>query len=285
MTHRAGRPGTGIPRIWLLPILGVTVLLGVTAAGVLSRSVILDLVAWWPVWLLVAILTFLARGKRLGRVKVPGLVPLLATAALVVFVVGHVQGWQAMPSTTRALVGPPLDSIQSASLAASIDGEIRVERGGDHLYQVRPIRTGGSFGLPDAIEESQESLTSVRLVASAEPGFHSFGGWDILVNPYPTWSLSLRGHVEADLRGLRVTEADISGEGMVMLGTVETTTPVELSGVFELTVPEGVPVRLVGRAAVPTTWKKLSDGWRGPTVGQGWVVTIADGSSVTATGG
>ncbi|MCZ6737309.1 MAG: hypothetical protein O7B77_04970, partial [Actinobacteria bacterium] len=64
MTHRVAGSGRGVPRFWLLPIGVLIGMLGVTAADILSRSLFLDLAAWWPVWLAFIVLAFLGHGVR-----------------------------------------------------------------------------------------------------------------------------------------------------------------------------------------------------------------------------
>lgn len=78
MTHRAVGFGRGFPRAWLLPIGALTIILGVAASGRLSRSIVADLLAWWPIWLGLAITAYLLRERRLGNLRAAGLVPIIA---------------------------------------------------------------------------------------------------------------------------------------------------------------------------------------------------------------
>ena len=281
MTHRAAGADRSVPRIWLLPIFALTVILGVTAGGVLSRSLLLDLLAWWPVWLAITLLTVLARRRQLGRMRLSGLIPLLASAALIAFTAGHVYGWMVMPSAAQELNGPLADSATVAALSAGVDGDLRVGEGASLLYEVGPVRRGGDIGIPEAVEQVRESAISIILQEPSDPGFHSFSGWDILLSAIPAWSLTLEGHIEADLSGLRMTGLVLSGDGLVTLGLVESSTPASVSGAFELVVPSGFPVRILGAATVPATWEQLSDGWRSPASGEGWVISVREGSSLS----
>jgi hypothetical protein len=56
---------------------------------------------------------------------------------------------------------------------------------------------------------------------------------------------------------------------------------VTVSGAFELTVPAGTPVRVVGDAVVPSGWTLTDDGYVSPTSGEGWVISAGEGSSLT----
>lgn len=284
MTHRAAGSGRGVPRLWLLPMGVLTGMLAVTAVGTLSQSLVLDLAAWWPVWLIVIVMAVLVRRWRVGRVRVAGLVPLLATAALLALLAGHLQGWPVMPSSSSRLIGPA-ESSPTASLSAQIDGVVRIASGGGFLYQVEPVRLGGEIGIPEAIEQVQESSISVILQPPSDPGFYAFAGWNIVLSPSPTWVLALQGEIDADLSGLQVTELQLGGDGVVRLGSVSQPTPATISGEFELIVPDGVAVRVVGEAVVPENWQQLSDGWRGPTPGDGWVISVPPGGSLSVTYG
>ena len=285
MTHRAVGARGGVPRIWLLPIVVVTAILGVTATGLLSRSIVLDLLAWWPVWLLLVVLAVAARGRRIGKLRLPGLVPLITTAALVTFVVGHLLAWPIMPSTSQQLIGPVVGAETSAALSARLAGDLRLSAGADHLYEVDPLRFGGGIGVPEAIEQIQGSAVSIVLSPPADPGLYSFSGWDITVSTLPLWSLTLEGDMEADLTGLDVMALQVSGGGMVTLGEADTTVAASVSGDFEMIVSSAIPVRIVGSAVVPDSWQQLSDGARSPTPGEGWVVSVREGSTLTVTEG
>ncbi len=283
MTHRVAGSGRGVPRLWLLPIGVLAGILGVTAAGILSRSLFLDLVAWWPVWLGVIVVALLAHGRRVGRVKVAGLVPLLATAALLVFLAGHLQGWSVMPSSSSRLIGPTAEGSTTAALTARIDGVLRIVAGADFLYEVEPVRLGGEIGVPDAVEEFELAVVSVLLEPPSDPGFYAFAGWDIVLSSTPIWDLALEGEIDADLGGLQITGLVLDGDGVVRLGAVVQPTPASIMGEFQLIVPDGVAVRVVGMAAVPETWQQLSNGWRSPTPGEGWVISVPTGSLLSVT--
>src|SRR5690606_12373366 len=130
-TSRERRPG--VPVTWALPAgIFLGLLLGVFA-GVVSGAVLLDIIAWWPVWFVLGALAWRARGRRLGLVRASGLVPLLASVVAVVFLVAHVQGWPLMPSTSGRLIGPDTPFARAA-LVAEIDGWLRVDDDARFLY-------------------------------------------------------------------------------------------------------------------------------------------------------
>jgi hypothetical protein len=114
----------------------------------------------------------------------------------------------------------------------------------------------------------------------AEPGFYTFAGWDLELDPAPAWALSLGGILSADLTPMRVTELQVEGEGSVRLGTPSAETPVSVSGAFEIEVPEGSAVRVVGSAQVPEGWTETPDGWDSPAGAGGWVISVTEGSTL-----
>jgi hypothetical protein len=281
MTHTASGSSAGIPRAWLLPVAVLVAILLAAVFGFLSRSVVIDFVAWWPVWVLVGGLGFLARRRRWGKVRLSGLIPLFALAVLGIFLACHILGWDAMPSSAASLVGPSSDTATTAAMSARIEGKLEVRAGQTgFLYAVVPIRTGGDTGLPEAVERTQGTSMAVVLEPVTEPGFYTFAGWDLELDPAPAWALSLGGILSADLTPMRVTELQVEGEGSVRLGTPSAETPVSVSGAFEIEVPEGSAVRVVGSAQVPEGWTETPDGWDSPAGAGGWVISVTEGSTL-----
>jgi hypothetical protein len=286
MTHIAGGSRRGIPKAWILPLLAVVLILGAVYLDLVSRSIAVDFLAWWPVWVVLVILAFLARRRRWGRVRVSGLIPILWVTALGLLVTGHVLGWEAMPSTSIRLAGPAAGSASTAALSAQIDGVLDVGSGqSGFLYAIDPVRRGGDIGPPTAVEQIQGTNISVALEPFEDPGLYTFAGWLLHLDEGPTWNISLGGDLDADLRRLRLSGLQLNGEGDVSLGSVPESVVVSVSGDFELTVPPGVPVRVVGEAVVPAGWVEGSDGMESPTPGNGWVVSVGEGSSLTVTEG
>jgi hypothetical protein len=281
MTHTAAGSGRGFPRAWLLPIVALVGILIYAALGWLSRSVVIDLVSWWPLWLLIVVVGILTRGRRIGKMHLSGVVPLLALAALGVFLAGHLLGWDVMPSSSASLVGPASDTVTTAAISARIDGRLDVGLGQTgYLYSAVPIRTGGDTALPEATERTQGTSIAVVLDPVEDPGFNTFAGWSLELDPSPAWALSLGGDLSADLSTLRVTELQIEGQGSVRLGSPMAETPVSVSGNFEVEVPGGAAVRVVGVAEVPGDWTQTDDGWESPAGSGGWVVSVTEGSTL-----
>lgn len=281
MTHRAVGFGRGFPRIWLLPIGVLTILLGVAASGRLSRSIVADLIAWWPVWVGLGIAAFVFRDRKLGNYRVSGIVPLFALGFVILFIWGHLAGWSIMPSSSQRLVGPNSASFTTASIVADIDGRIHVSAETDFLYQVEPLMQGGGIGIPRAEEQVFDTSVAIDLIEPEDPGLYVYAGWDLRLNSGAIWSLDLGGALDADLTALTISALDASGAGTIHLGTVTAETPVNIAGSFQVTLPSEVPARVVGTASVPASWNLTADGAEAPNSGDGWVITVVGDTSLT----
>ncbi len=286
MTHLVGGSRRAVPRAWVLPVLALVLVLVSVYVGFLSRSVLHDFVAWWPVWLVLVVLAFLARGRRWGRVRVSALVPILWMTVAALFVTGHILGWAAMPSAATKLNGPQAGSVSTGAISARIEGQLEVGSGqSGFLYAVEPVRRGGDIGPPVAVEQLQGANIAVALDTSPDPGLYTFAGWALDLDESPVWSLSLGGEIEADLSRLRISSLQLGGAGTARLGQVTGSVVVTVSGAFEITVPPGVPTRVVGEAAVPPGWVEGSDGSESPASGPGWLISVDQGTSLTVTEG
>jgi len=285
MTHRAVGFGRGFPRSWLFPIGALTVLLGVAASGRFSRAIVADLIAWWPVWLGLGITAYLLRERKIGNLRVAGLVPLVALTFVLLFAWGHLGGWSLMPSASQRLVGPELGSITEASLTAVIDGRIDVAGGSSFLYVVEPIMRGGGIGIPTASEQLVDSSISVVLEPPVDTGLYVYAGWHVALSSTPQWSLVLDGAIDADLTDVHVVQLSVDGAGTVVLGESLGETPVAIGGSFRVVVPPETPARVVGVATVPDTWTITDDGATSPGGGDGWVLKTVDQATLTVSEG
>lgn len=285
MTHRAVGFGRGFPRIWLLPIGALTVILGVAASGRFSRAIVADLIAWWPVWVGLAISALLFRDRKLGAFRVSGIVPLVALGFVFLFLWGHLAGWSVMPSSSQRLVGPIPTSFTTAALTADIDGQIHVSSDTEFLYQVEPIMQGGGIGIPRAEEQVVDTSVAISLIEPEDPGLYVYAGWDLRLNASAVWALDLGGSLDADLTDLTVSRLDASGSGNLQLGPTSVESPVNVSGSFQVSIPAGVPARVVGTASVPASWNLTAEGAQAPSTGAGWVITVVGDTSLTVVEG
>lgn len=283
MTQRAVGFGRGFPRAWLLPIGTLTILLAMASFGRFSRAIVADLLAWWPVWIGLAIVAYLARERQVGVFRVAGLVPLLAMGFVVIFAWAHVAGWSIMPSASQHLVGPDGDAYRSAELSAGIDGHIDIGEGSSTvLYRVEPIRRGGRIGVPEALEQEEGGSLAVELVEPDDPGLYSYAGWEISLSPDVSWMLELDGAIGADLTGLAIGGLEVGGAGSVALDAAAEETPVTVEGDFRIEIPAGSAAAVIGSATVPASWSLTENGATSPSGSGGWVITlVGDDSRLT----
>ena len=274
MTLPAVGFGRGFPRAWLLPISLLTLVLGVAAFGGLSRAIVADLIAWWPIWLGLGLAAYFYRDRKLGTIRLSGLIPLVALFFVVLFIWGHLAGWPIMPSASHHLVGPESAEFTHASLSASIDGRVEAHGGSEFLYQVEPINDAGTVGIPTATEDVLEDTVHVRLDAPVDPGLYAYAGWEIILSSNPVWDLRLDGAVDADLTEVELAGLSVNGSGTVRLGNPGGVTPVSIHGGFVVVVPANQPVSVVGVASVPATWQLTPEGAASPAPGEGWVITV-----------
>lgn len=272
--------GRSFPATWTIPIGTLIIVFGLAVFGVISRSVVADFLAWWPVWLGLAVVAVVFRHRKFGVMRAAGLVPLVATLLVVLFIWGHAAGWSLMPSASQRLVGPTADTPVSATLTASIDGSIELGGGSEFLYVVEPAAGGGQFGIPRATEESLDSTIAIELIPTTEPGLYTYAGWDISLANEAAWVLDMSGAVEADLTGLGVEEASFDGSGTIVLGETTNGGTVEVSGQYDLVVPTGVAVSVMGVASVPDSWTLTDGGADSPDGGERWLVVVAEGATV-----
>lgn len=281
MTQPAVGFGRGFPRAWLVPILAMVVVLGMAVFGYFSRSIVADLIAWWPVWIGLAIAAYLLRNRQFGPIRAPGLVPLAALLFVGLFTWGHVAGWAIMPSAAQRLVGPDDREIAEATLTASIAGQIDVSVDDGVLYRVEPIRRGGSIGVPSANEHIEGTSVDVVLQPPPEPGLYSYAGWVLAVSPGPVWGLDLDGSVTADLSTISLSRLELSGAGTIELGQASRSTPINVTGSYRLVVPSSAAAEVVGVASVPATWTITETGAISPAGADGWTITVVGEAAVS----
>lgn len=282
MTHLVGRPRAKVPRAWLIPLATIVVILVLVAAGVMSRAIIVDFLAWWPVWLAVTLVTFLGRGRRWGSVRVSGLIPLLAAAALLVFAFAYYSSWSLMPSASVRLRGPVIEEVEKGSISARIAGHLELTATSTRRsYVAQPLRGGGDVGIPTATERVQGAAFSVSIAPDAEAGVYRFSGWRVGLSNRIPWGLTLEGNLDVDLRGLDVTELRVTGTGAVALGTAAGEVSVSVDGPITITLPANALARVIGEATVPGDWIEEADGWSSPGDGSGWVFSTSPEADLT----
>lgn len=241
--------------------------------GILSRSLVVDLVAMWPLGALAAVAGMVGwwRGRR-RNARSGAVLPLALFTAVVLAMAVHLGGWESLPSGTARLEGPPAEELSDPTrLTAHISGDLVVNAGaGATGYEVKPIFRGGDVGVPEALETSVDGDLTITLDADPTvPSWYRFSGWELALSPGVGWRLVLNGVIDADLSALRVDALAIAGQGTVALpepaGEV---TAMVISGEFTVTVPADAAVEVQGEAQIPDGWDSSESGSTSPEFGQ-----------------
>ncbi len=271
--------------IWAWLMVGVAVL--VTAVGVVSgilaRSVLLDILSFWPVF----VVTFLAAAAsfprmRRGAPRVAAVIPLLLLTWLGLAVALHLIGWPQLPSAAADLAGPPVGGIEQATLSFEIPGSATVGAGGAALYEVALMRRGGATRAPEAFEVDRPNGFAVDVDERPDSGWYQSEGWDVLLAPSVAWVINLHAdRIDADLRALALAGGSITADGVIRLGGLPAGARLTVSGDLRMEVDAASAIRIEGDASVPGTWPAADGGWRSPVDGEPYVISVTDGAAVT----
>ena len=265
---------------WLLLFVSVTVV-GIAAwAGLLMPAVVLDVLSFWPAWV-VALLVALALWplRRRGIARIGAVLPLLLFSWLGGAVGLHLAEWDQLPSASADLRGPSASDVATAEMDVAVSGSLSVRSGAEQLYDARLVRSGGDTGPPDALERMVPSDAVVSLRERVAAGWFRSSGWRVRLNRGPAWTIDLSAAVvDVSTRGLDVRRLSVVGDGDVRVGPPPVDSVVILDGELTLTVPVGAAVEVVGAAAVPGAWETTEDGSRSGGTGAVIRVQVVDGS-------
>lgn len=203
---RSGFPMSRNSYAWAGLLSALLVLAATIRTGRLMQAAILDVISIWPLAALpiavVVLRNRLANKRSPTRRKGPTFhIPLLLLIWMVVGVALHLVGWGRLPSSSAILNGPEApDRLVSATLDIRTSGEVRLEGGGILLYEVTPLRSGGSAGPAQATESMDNGKATISLEESADAGWFGSHGWIVSVSESPQWDLTVRAPgLEADL--------------------------------------------------------------------------------------
>lgn len=272
---------------WLMVAVAIVSIAAGVVGGILAPSVVLDVVSLWPlaVGAFFVAAALLPLRKR-GPARITAVLPLLLVTMLGTSVVLHLIGWERLPSASADIVGPRSVGVDDAELALDLTGSLSIEAGEGDLYSVRIERSGGSAGVPEALESSFEDGPFFVVLREIEGGrWFQTSGWQLLLGNAPSWSLTVKStDLDADLTGLHLKSLALQGAGSAAVPSPgEEDLPIVVEGRYQIGVPTEISVKVIGVATVPGGWVETGDGHQSPFSGSSLVITVAEGAEVVIT--
>lgn len=254
--------------------LTVTALAVGIVGNVVSRSLVLDAIALWPIAAvaLPAALIGLKGGRHLA------LAPLVLLSWLLVSVGVHLSGVAGMPSSAAA-VRTDLAGIESARLTVAVDDlSLRIGAG---PFEVAPVPVGGASGVP--VVERVSGTSATALVVTDDPDasvWFRFGEYRIRLDQGVAWDLRVTvSGFDIDARDLELASARLVADtGRLELGQPPAAATVEVGGDIEVSVPSDAAVTVIGTTRVPSDWTVSDNGATAPAEGEGWTIRVTSGS-------
>jgi hypothetical protein len=251
-------------------------------AMVLSPGVVLDALSLWPGLIPAAIALLIVAIRGRWRTRAGALPPLLILTWMVLAVGAHLAAWAPLPSSSVELTGPatPIDAVTlSVHPLGRLDlGVLPAQHG--EIYRVGFVRLGGVVGVPVAEEITNQTGLTVSVQDSGTTTWFRYGGWRVLLAPLVQWNLSIGGEVSGNLVGVNLNSLSIDGSGALTLGVADHLVPVAARGNLLLTIPSAAPARVIGDASVPDDWIVTEEGSEAPVVGEGWLISVAEGATL-----
>lgn len=268
---------------WVIFTLTAAVFIVAVLLGAVMRAIVLDVVSFWPAWVLAAVVALgLWPLHRKGVARVGAIAPLLLFSWLTGAVGLHYSGWDQLPSAAGDLSGAEVAGAVTAELTIDVSGELVISPGTARLYEVDLIRAGGTTGPAEALERRTDENVVVRLLERPDSGWFESRGWRVAISRSPVWTLMLGAdQLSVDLATVAVSSLDVVADGEIRLGSPVGTVPVTINGNVLLRVPQNVSVDVLGSATVPNHWETIENGAR--IVGEGtfsYVITVASGASL-----
>lgn len=274
--------------IWAWTMVAVvTVVVGLgTGVGVLSKTLLLDVVSFWPAFVVIALI-FAALIPRLrkGAPRLSAVLPLLLLTYLGVTVALHVARWDELPSTSADVPGPEVAGVTDGRIELDLVGEL-VVRPADQpeLYRILMLNRGGDTGAPSALEIITEPDASISVGQRENSGWFLCAGWDVKLSLAVTWEVEARAdQVDINLAAVSSGGLTVKGDGDVVVGFVRPGSVIELDGTIDLVVRDGDHIDLIGNAEVPDDWTTTGLGRSTPGPSDPFTVIVKDGAIVTIT--
>ena len=271
---------------WVIFAVSAAVLAIAVMLGFVMRAVVLDVVSFWPAWVLAGVIALAVWPlQRRGIARVSAIAPLLLFSWLTGAVALHYVGWDQLPSAAGDLTGPGVGDAVTAELTIDLVGDVVLVPGSRFLYEVKLARSGGSTGPAEALELSTGSDVVVTLMERSDAGWFEASGWEVTIARTPAWSLSVAAtSVDLDLATVSIESLEVVADGRVKLASPVGDVPVLVSGAVEVEVPASANVEIFGAADVPDSWTATETGFSFEGEGTStYLITVADGASLIVT--
>lgn len=255
-------------------------------AGVLSKTLLLDVISFWPAFVVIALI-FAALIPRLrkGAPRLAAVLPLLLLTYLGVTVALHVARWDELPSTAADISGPLVEAVTDGRIELDLPGELEVRPANQaELYQVLMLNRGGKTGAPTALEIINDAGASISVSPRNDSGWFQSVGWTVNLSLTVTWEVEAKADlIDIDLGAVSSGDLRAVGDGVVVLGFVRPGSAIELDGRIDLVVREGDRIDVVGSADVPSDWTTTGVGRSTAGPADPYTIIVGDGAIVTIT--
>ncbi len=286
MTTEPGRRFSSVWPIWawIMVAFGVAATVVAILGGVFARSLILDLISFWPGLIFVMLVAAALYPFHRGRwSRLAAVVPLLVLTWLGSTIALHAAEWSVLPSAAGDYDGPPVEGVAVADLSVVTTGQVSLAVSAtDTLYALDLERRGGSTPPARSFERIEAGIADVVIDERVAETWFVTRGWRITLSDRPVWDLSLdAAEMTVDLSGAAISSLRLAGSGVVRLAPVAEETEVTVDGRFDFEVPAGIPVSVIGSdVSVPAGWTGLDGTWVSPASGVGYVVTVNPDASL-----
>ncbi|HSR45967.1 MAG TPA: hypothetical protein VLT15_12180 [Acidimicrobiia bacterium] len=286
MTGLTGRRFSSVWPIWAWTMVAfgfVVTGIGVFG-GVFARSLVLDLISFWPGLILVMLVAAALYPFHRGEwTRLAAVVPLLILTWLGSTIALHLAEWSVLPSAAADFAGPSATGIEEASLTIVTGGDLAIDfSGAASLYAVKSVRRGGSTPAARSFERVDGGSAQVVIDQRTPDTWFLTSGWRVELNDAASWNIVLdAASIEADLSGGSLSSLRLAGTGDVLLSEPSGDVQVFVDGRFGLSLPSGVAMVVTGDdVSVPAGWTGAGGEWQSPGSGEGYVVTVTSGASL-----
>jgi hypothetical protein len=172
--------------------------------------------------------------------------------------------------------------VGTAKLSAGPIDVLAVDFTGERtLAAVSMRRRGGGVAPAVATPLVGDGRAEIVLTERDDPGFFEFEGWQLSLGRVDSWELDLAAtRLTIDTSGLEQASIRASGAGSIALSPVDGESVLDVTGVFDISVPRGVGVVLDGEATTPNDWTRTDRGLASPGETQ-WTLVVIGDSRVT----